>query len=650
MKKIIVLLLSFTFLSLNAQKNVAFDSERISDPDKLELAKSSILLADELSKSASPNYLEIEELYIDAYDINKNNAELNFKLGKCKLYNYKYLESEKMFKSVVDLGGIEDIEFHYFYGRALHFVGNFDQAIEEYYAYSKQLGEKTSDAYNVKKRIEECKNAKLAMVDTAYVTVRPVKGVVNTVFHDYSPVLSKKGDILYFTSKRASGGELDADGQYKEDIYQAELVTGDWTNIKKLGKPLNSKYNDASVAMSIDGKKMVICREKDVFMSKFSLGKWTKPKPINDYINTPNYESTACFSYDGKRMYFVSNRPEDNLGGTDIYYSEIDDNGKWGKPKNLGNVINTEYNEDFVFLHPDGRTMYFASKGHNSMGGYDIYQTKMNDDGMWSEPLNMGYPINTSADEVSFVLSPDGHEAYVASSRVGGKGFTDIYVVTILGKKPNYVFEEKDMLLVYPRANLNTEESPQLTILQGKILDESGKVGELEADIIISNNETGKIVTTLKTEKGDGSYMIALPSGKDYGLTVSKKGYLFHSENFVVPKGQTYKEIDHDINLKDVAVGNAIVLRNVSFEKGNAELKKQSSRELDNVVQLLEDNPKMRIEIIGYAENKSQAEVKAKTIVDYLSKFVDKGRIVPSGLETDKADKRIKIEVKVIGA
>lgn len=652
MRKIIILFFTLASISAFAQKNIEFDSNGITDPEMLELAKSSIFLGDELSKAMYPNFLEIEAVYMDAYEINPYNALLNYKIGKCLLFNYKYFESEKMFKSVINLGGVDDKEFSYFYGRALHFVGKFDEAIELYGKYKDVTNayDNVAKGYDVNKRIEECVNAKAAMVDTAYVLVRLLEGDINSVYHDYSPVLSKKGDVLFFTSKRegSSGGVLDIDGQYKEDIYQAENYTGDWKNVKKLDKPINSKDNESSVAMSIDGTQMVICREKDVFTSKLSQGSWSTPSIISEHINSPEYESTACFSYDGKRMYFVSNRIYDNRGGTDIFYCERDQNGDWQEPQNLGDVINTKYNEDFVFLHPDGKTMYFASKGHNSMGGYDIYQTKMNDDGSWEKPLNMGYPINTSADEVSFVLSPDGKEAYVASSRVGGRGFTDIYVVKILGKRPSYVFEEKDLLVVYPRAELNSEDSPLLTIVQGRVYDEN-KENALQVKIQIANAETGEDITSVNTQKGDGRYVISLPSGKNYALSICKKGYLLYSKNIEVPQGQRYKELEYDVVMKKLVVGNAVTLSNVFFEKGTSVLKKGSAKELDHVVEMLQKNSKIKIEITACADDESVGKNRAQAIVDYLAKSIDKNRIVAVGKLAEKVEFAEKVEVKIVG-
>lgn len=644
MKSIIISLLTALAFTLTAQQNVKFDASNVSDPATLAKALEAIKAGDEIGESMYPNFLEMEEYYEIANKINPNNAELSYKIAKCKLNNYKIRESLAYFENARKRG-IEDKEFSYYYGRAQQLIGNYVEAkvLFEEYSSSITAYDRIVGAKDVTKRISECEAGIKAKSDTAYVKIYPLSNNINTKYHDHSPVLSLDGNVLYFTSKRdgAVGGQLDVDGQYMEDVYKASYSDGKWGEVQNVGKPINGKTNDASVAMTIDGKKMIICRDGDIFTSTFEKGKWSKPVPFPGEINGVYHESTACFSYDGNKLYFVSNKFYNSRGGTDIYYCEKQEDGSWGAPSNVAENVNSKYNEDFVFLHPDGKTMYFASKGHASIGGYDIFKTVLQKDGTWSDPENLGYPINSPADEVSFTLSPDGKKAFVASTRAGGLGFSDIYVVEFLGEKPPKNEPEEEMVEV--EMTDDDSDAPSLTIIEGYVHDSIGKKLPIEAEVIIVDNTAGEIISSLKTSKEDGKFIVSLPSGKDYALTIKKDGYLFHSENFNIPEEQEYMEIKKDIALVKIEKDMKIVLRNVFFEYGSSTLQPQSYRELDRVIKILQENPKLKVEISGHTDNQSSrdfnmklSEERAKSVVNYLAKDIPLERMSSVGYAFDQ--------------
>jgi len=305
----------------------------------------------------------------------------------------------------------------------------------------------------------------------------------------------------------------------------------------------------------------------------------------------------------------------------------MDNNGNWSPPTNIGPMVNTKYDEVDLFLHPDGRTVYFSYKGHNTMGGYDIFKTTKDKDGNWSTPINMGYPINTPLDDAFFVTTASGKTAYFASVRPEGKGLHDIYELRFPVDEETTPVEDK----VY------------LTLVKGTVTD---KVTEfpLEANIEIIDNTLDEVVATFKTNSQTGGYIINLPSGKNYGLNVNKDGYLFHSENFNLADTSAYQEITIDIELQRIEVGTTIVLKNIFFDYDKATLRPESYAELNRVVQILDKQPKLKIEISGHTDNKGAYDYnkklsrdRAKTVVDYLiEKGISADRLSYEGYAFDK--------------
>jgi outer membrane protein OmpA-like peptidoglycan-associated protein len=308
----------------------------------------------------------------------------------------------------------------------------------------------------------------------------------------------------------------------------------------------------------------------------------------------------------------------------------LDEKGRWGEAQNLGSIINTKYDEEGVFMHPDGKTLYFSSKGHNSMGGYDIFKT-VYENGTWSKPENIGYPINTAGDDVFFSVSASGIHGYYSSAKPGGKGKQDVYIVTFLGpEKPLVNNTEENLLacIAKPTSDnvMQTVEvvTASLTLLKGKVLDQI-TLEPVEAQIVLTDNELNEELAVFTSNSATGRYMVSLPSGKNYGIAVKAPGYLFHSENFNVPEKAQYQEIEKDVYLKKVEVGSKIVLKNIFFDFGKATLRSDSESELDRLAKLLTDVPTLKIEISGHTDNvgsqsfnQKLSENRAKSVVEYL--------------------------------
>ena len=369
----------------------------------------------------------------------------------------------------------------------------------------------------------------------------------------------------------------------------------------------------------------------DLYECNYLAGSWTKPEALNKNINTEHRETSGSLSFDGKTLYFVSNRMDLTLGGMDIFMSKRDEKGKWGKPINLGPSLNTIYDEESVFAHPDGKTLYFSSQGHKTMGGFDVFKSVF-ENGKWGEPQNLGYPVNTPADEISFVVNANGKRAYYSTTQEGGFGHRDLYVITMLGPEKPMILNTEDLLVsnvtqpvsdlvIEPKIPVSTNE---LTLFKGRILDSITKK-PLESSILMVDNAVNQEIGKFTSDKITGKFLVTLPSGKNYNVTVKADGYLFQSVNFDIPPGGDYQVIEKDILLNKVSVGMVIVLNNIFFDNDKFSLRKESETELENLHKLLTENPTLKIEISGHTDNRGSAdhnqklsENRAHAVVNYL--------------------------------
>jgi outer membrane protein OmpA-like peptidoglycan-associated protein len=379
----------------------------------------------------------------------------------------------------------------------------------------------------------------------------------------------------------------------------------------------------------------------DIYFSAFNEGQWSLPFNLGSPVNTPSWESTPSISADGSILFFSSSRPG-GFGGKDLWYSVINNKGTWSDPVNLGELINTEGDEMSPFIHFDGRSLYFASDGRPGMGGFDIYLTRMKKDSSWTEPQNLGYPVNTSSDDMGLVIEARGQKAFFSSKRDNANG--------------------KDIFCF----NLDRSFRPNpVSYIKGRVTDrETGRT--LKADYELINLTTNKVTIKSKTDDR-GNFLVCLPPGNNYGINVTKEGYLFYSENFMFEGIHTVMEpLIKNIPLTPVKIGEKMLLANVFYEIDRWELKKESMSELDNLAELLAYNKDFIVEIGGYTDSTGTDEYnlvlsgkRALSVVNYLIssgisaerlKYKGYGNTSPIGNNITFEGRRLnrRTEVKII--
>lgn len=548
------------------------------------------------------NY-EALQAYLKLDSLKPDNPKTIARIGICYLYHIKsralpYLEKAKSLN-------YKDDYLDYYLARAYHLDHQFDKAAA-LYATSKGSLKSKQVKQDVDLYIRNCADGKIIVRDSIHVKIENLGPAVNSEYPEYAPLITSDESLLVFTSRRPVISKSSKGIRTSEDIYASYKEGEQWKKAANIGSPINTNGNDASIAFSMDGGEMFIYKSDSlnpsggsIYVSKKNGDKWDLPVRMNSNINSNSWEPSISISPNEEFLFFTSDRPG-GFGGSDIYVSKKV--GKeWGKAKNLGPLINTAYDEDAPFIHPDGRTLYFSSKGHPSIGGFDIYTATYDfEKDSIGTPSNIGYPINTADDEIFFIWSADGTRGYFSATREDTYGRSDIYMVT----RPNV-----DVNLILLSGNVQT--------IDNKII---------ASTITIVDNETNKIIGVYDSTKFRDKYAISLVPGKNYAVSIEAKGYLTYSENINIPVNG-FHDIKKDIRLVPLDKGGLIVLKNVLFEPGKAELNVTSLHELDRYVKLIEENPNLLVEIAGHAfdlddhkSNLDLSEKRAQAVLEYLAK------------------------------
>jgi outer membrane protein OmpA-like peptidoglycan-associated protein/tetratricopeptide (TPR) repeat protein len=467
------------------------------------------------------------------------------------------------------------------------------------------------------------------------VTFKPINigAEINTANDEYLPVATADESVLIFTRKINNN----------EDFYKSEKNEGKWEKATYLSNLINTdKYNEGAQSISQDGKYLFFtgCNRPDglgrcdIYIAQKKGDDWAKPIDLSPPVNTPGWESQPSINYDGRTLYFVSNR-KGGYGGYDIWKSTLNDKG-WGEPENLGPNINTPYNEQSPFIHPDDSTLYFSSNGWPGMGSKDLFVSRMDKDGKWQKPENLGYPINSNGDEGGLSLTANGDYAFFSSDNLNGFGGYDIYTFELpVNVRPHRV-----------------------TYVKGHVKD--AKTQEpLEAAIEIVDLKSNVPVYQDYSSENEGDFLATLTSGKNYGLNISKSGYLFYSENFSLKNYKGTQPFDITVLLSPIEVGSKVILKNIFFDTNKFDLEAESKAELSKMIDFLQMNKTVRVEVSGHTDNVGQhqgnqllSENRAKSVYQYLvahgiapARLVYKGYgetqpIAPNATDDDRARNR----------
>jgi len=492
----------------------------------------------------------LEEMY--AYDT--TNANLNYLLGVSYLLGkkdhnlaIKRLESAtkdvSLQHSEADWKERKAPGLTYLYlGKAYHFKNQFDKAVANYYNYRSYIEMDDVATYNkVRLQIQYAENAMELTKNPVGVKVTNLGSTINTKYSEYCPVVSADGQVLIFTSRR-EGGTSDAkdeDGNYYDDIYVCQRqANGNWGKPQSIGPNINSAGHEAAIGLSPNGQLLFIYKDDNgdgnIYFSEKKGAEWTQPQRMGSDINTTSWETHATTNATQDMLVFVSNRSQGGYGGRDLWYCKKLPNGEWGLALNMGSVINTQYEEDSPFISADGQTLIFSSQGHTSMGGFDIFRSEFQD-GQWSIPENIGYPINTSEDDVFFTLTPDGRTAYYSSRMDGGFGDSDLYKLRLEVKKSNAVAVARGVMKVPAMA-----------------------YADIKAKIIVTD-EGGAQIGTYRPNAGTGYYVLVLKPGESYKVTYEADGYPPIVANVPIADDKTYEETGITIELKEVVFGENIL-------------------------------------------------------------------------------------------
>lgn len=609
-----------------------------------------------LVKDYGDNYQQAMKNYQIAQTFNPNNGLLNFKIGACLVNSNNPGLAIPYINKAKSLDPTCDPYLNYYMGACLQLQGKFDDAVKSYTAFNTEYKKSADFSKFVDQCIAQCALNKKSIAKPVRCWVDNME-VLNTNYDDISPAISTDGAEMIMSSNRSNGHTANEFGEFDYDVYSSSLGSGGWSAPVKLNGGVNTVSDDVSDCLYFDGTKMLIHRndgtQSDIYETRLLGANWTDPTKLNANISNERMnERYACYNEDGYRLYF--NRATDretSTSGYDVVFSAVQ-SIMIGDFKTAAPVLplNSRFNEGPIYISVDGETMYIASEGHESLGGYDIFISKK-EQGVWTTPVNMGYPINTPYDDFFFASTANGKFAYISSNRDGGKGGYDIYRVTFWGPEKKPVTETEDYLLAsvaQPVKDHAIESSvdvkkKSLTVFKGVTIDAISRK-PVEAEIEITDNATGKIIETFKTNSATGKFIITLASGKNYGIAVKATGYLFHSENFDIPAGSDDNLVNKTIELKNIAVGSKIALRNIFFDYSKSTLRTESNAELERLVKLMKDVPNLKIEISGHTDNTGSAtfnetlsQQRAEAVVTYLtSKGIAANRMIAKGYGSSK--------------
>lgn len=566
MKRSCVLKIGAIVLILISLSNSIFAQKFVQDKNYLKAEK---LFYKTDYDQAIPLLLQLDSIY--------DSPEIDYLIGMSYM-EQKSMENEAIpyLESYVNSSDSLD-QAHFYLAQLYHWNYHFDEAIDMYNHFKEIALSKTKDSVireiifeTVDKKIEECNFGKISKSQPRKVIIENIGNQVNSKYPEYAPVISADEKTLIFTSRRegSTGGKLDREGQYFEDIYRTSLLKGGLFEEDRLDSLLdgggyitlvtdfvysepepmwgnvNSKGHDGAIQFNPTEDSLYIYRDFDVWIADISDSlSDAQPHEVN-FVNSSSFEPSVYQSFDGNTIYISSER-EGGFGGLDLYESHKLADGSWSTPANLGPKINTPYDEDAPYIDPDGISLYFSSQGHSSMGGYDVFKSIKEPNTGWSDVMNMGYPVNTPGDDIYYVMTPKYNRAYYSSNNLKGYGDMDIYRLTFADER-------------HPMAEL-----------KGLVLEDESYRPAKSKITMLDDDQT--VISSFKSDSASGKYLVLLGHGQEYDMLVETEGFLPYQKKFRIPEQkdyyQLYQEIHH-IYIKDGngnIIGQQIVVFN-SFD------------------------------------------------------------------------------------
>jgi len=592
MNNIVRGMMLFCFLQMITPSSFGQDKPKPSDFG-IKSKKAMKLYLEGLQQAQWRNRLEAIDFFEQAVELEPNFAHAHYQIGVNAYVKKKYSDALDHLEKVDEINSNDFKALDFFLGEAYFFNEQYDKSAVRLQDFLNSGAGRAVDQRKAKRTLRHANFAAEAINHPIKFEAVNMGENINTARDEYLPFLTADDEYILFTSKRPQsvGGFNRSLQDYSEDFFFSEKVDGKWTKAKNLGTPINTVENEGAASVTQDGKMIFFtaCNlpnglgSCDIYFSRREGSKWTRPVNLGPSVNSESWDSQPCLSHDGKTLYFASGRVG-GKGGRDIWYSTLID-GKWTDAKNLGAPVNTAGNEDSPFIHADDKTMYFSSDYHPGFGMQDLFVSHRDETETWSLPKNMGYPLNTVADESNIFVSASGKKGYINSDREGGRGMSDLYE-----------FE------------MAPEVRPRLaTYLRGLVVD-SLTEKPLYARIQLIDVESGDTIRQVFSGKLDGKFLMSLPLDRDYAAYVETPGYLFTSKNFSLKSSIEAPYFDLLIEMKKLRKDISIVLPNIFFDTGKWDLKETSEVELKFLLKFLRQNPKISVEIQGHTDDVGKVE------------------------------------------
>ena len=597
------------------------------------------------------------EEYLKASVYNRLNPELNYKTGIAALLSDNKEKAAEFLLTALTMGNQLPDDILLFTGHALQYAGRYDEAIAKLKGYLDAPGKKpVKYIADATKYLEECNSALLMARDTiSRIEFTNPGANINSNSDDYSELVSSDGKAIFFASRRelSRKSTLYDDSKYDENIFISGMVNDNWEPAVPAGRKLNTRYCETPLYLNKTGDQLYVYtgyeKSGDIKVSERKNREWKKPRSAGLKVNSAGAETSFTFSPSGDQVWFVSDKKKNSLGGKDIYFSRKTGQNKWAKPENAGPSINSAFDEESVRVSGTGDTLWFSSRGHNSIGGFDIFYSIKDQNGIWGKAVNYGKQLNTSWDELFYFPSPAKDSSfYFVSNRSGGLGGLDIYTARILPPepvivpaappKPDTVYIHDTVVVVKEVVPPPQPPAEVVLYVAGTVKDSETKAPVM-AKIDLIDLSSDLVISTTASSDADGSYRLKLSAKKSYMVDIRGTGYLSDMKRINIP--ETYKDEVYklDISLIKVKVGKKVVLNNILFETGKSILTPASYMELDRLVNIMEDEPNMKIEISGHTDitgsvalNNKLSGDRAKAVVDYLvGKGIDQSRMTYKG-------------------